>query len=169
MQSRIIGTFWVTTICCIVSVLALMGVPAECYDVNVSITPSRIILNAECVGSFQDIQAILPFVLPPKCKFVEGSFGADFFLKREGEEEEKPICHTSSFHYCAEDDNLLVSFDRGAIQNYEGGLEAGVYDARVSCIFKIECDDGSGTPVTHTIELEGTDSVEILAPGKKKK
>jgi len=140
-----------------------MEVPAECDAM--AITPSRIVLNAECVGSSQDIQAILPFSWSTKFEFVEGSFGADFFLKREGEgEEERFICDTSSFHYCAVDDNLLVSFDRGEIQNYEGGLEAGDYEARVYCTFRIKCDDGSETPIT----LEGTDFVEILAPGKKK-
>ena len=161
MQLRIIGTFWVTTICCIVSVLALMGVPAECYDVNVSITPSRIILNAECVGSSQDIQAIIPFTLPAGGGFVEGSFVGSFDL---GDDVE-PVT-TKSFHYCYVDENLLVSFDRGEIQAKakDNGL-AGDVLVTVSCTFKIKCNDETEIPIT----LEGTDSVEILAPGKKKK
>ena len=118
MQSKIIGTFWVTTICCVVSVLALMGVQAECVDV--SITPSRIILNVECVGSSQDIQAIFPFVWPTNYEFVEGRF---YF----GDDED-PVC-TTSFHYCELDYNLLVSFDRGEIQLHakDNDLADGVY------------------------------------------
>ncbi len=159
MQSRIIGTFWVTTICCIVSVLALLGVPAECGDVievHLSIAPSRIILNAECVGSFQDIQAIFPFNLAPVEESLEGWF---YF----GDDVE-PVT-TDSFHYCYVDDNLLVSFDRGEIQAYAKELELAddVYEVRVSCTFDATCND-----VTETYTLMGTDFVEILTPGNKK-
>ncbi len=154
MQSRITGTFWVTTICCVVSVLALLEVPAECDAM--SIAPSRIILNAECVGSSQDIQAIFPFVWPSNYEFVEGKF---YFG-----DDEYPACTTKSFHYCDLDDNLLVSFDRGKIQDYARDNElADDVLVTVSCTFNVECDDG---PKTFT--LEGTDLVEILAPGNKK-
>ena len=130
-----------------------MEVPAECD--NVSITPSRIILNAECVGSSQDIQAIFPFALPP----VEGSLKGWFYLG----DDEKPVCTTDSFHYCVWDDILLVSFDRSVIQAYakEHELPDDVYEVRVSCTFNVECDDEERT-------LEGTDSVKILTPGNKK-
>jgi hypothetical protein len=62
-----------------------------------------------------------------------------------------------------DDDNLLVSFDRGIIQEYAGELAAGVYKVRVYCSLNVECN---GEP--YTLILEGTDSVEILVPGKKK-
>jgi len=132
-----------------------MEVPAECD--YVSIAPSRIILNAECVGSFQDIQAIFPFNWPP----VEGSLEGGFYFG----DDEDPACITDSFHYCVDDDNLLVSFDRGEIQAYakEHELPDGVYEVTASCTFNVEFDDG---PKTFT--LEGTDLVEILTPGNKK-
>ncbi len=142
--------------------LALLGVPAECGDVievHLSIAPSRIILNAECVGSSQDIQAIFPFVWPANWEFVEGRF---YF--GDYEDDKDPVCTTKYFHYCAEDDILLVRFDRGEIQTYakDNGLADDVL-VTVSCIFDVTCDD-----VTETYTLMGTDFVEILAPGKKK-
>jgi len=159
LQSKNIGTFWVTTICCVVSVLALMEVPAECDAM--SIAPSRIVLNAECVGSSQDIQAIFPFVWPADCEFEK--FEGEFYF----EGEDGPVCTTDSFHYCYLDDILLVSFDRGEIQAYakEHELPDGVYEVTVSCTLKVKCDDdGSVT----SIPLEGTDLVEIRTPGNKK-
>lgn len=151
MRSRIFGTFWVTTICCIISAATLLELPAEEYDA-MSIAPSRIILNAECVGSLQDIQAIFPFVWPSNYEFVEGKF---YF----GDDEVPDAYH--SFHYCVDDDILLVSFDRGMIQAYakDNGL-AGDVLVMVSCTFNVTGAEPD--------ELRGTDLVEILTPGKKK-
>ena len=162
LQSRVIGTFWVTKICCIVSVLALMGVPAECDAM--SITPSRIILNAECVeGNSQDIQAIFFGVGLNSFRIDGDSFAGEFYFAGEA----GPVCITNSFHYCFVDDNLLVSFNRGVIQDYaeEKGLVDDVYEVEVFCSFYVTDSENNRT----LKEFEGSDFVEILAPGNKKK
>ena len=158
MFSRIARIPSALIICCIASVLIFMQAPAECDAMSVS--PSRIILNAECAGSSQDIQATFGVVI------ASGSIvdlTATFYFMID--DEAVKVCETESFHYCWIDDNLMLSFDRAKIQEdaVTHGLVGEECEVFVECDFSILSSDGSKEDVS----LSGYDDVELLAPGKK--
>jgi hypothetical protein len=131
-----------------------------------SVSPSRIILNAECVGSSQDIQATFGVTI------TSGSIvdlNANFYFMiidpDTGDDVAVWVCWTDSFHYCWIDDNLMVYFDRAVIQDkaVANDLVDEECKVKVECSFSILSSDGS----KEDRNLSGTDIVEILAPGKK--
>ena len=154
MLSRITKASSVTIICCIFSVLVFLEAPAECDAM--SITPDRIILNAECVGNEQDIQAIF-FGVGLQNDTITG-LNADFYFDGNA----TSVSNTDLFHYCWIDDNLLISFDRSEIQEHakDNGMTDGTWTVTVKCtVYLLE---------NPTKTLEGSDQVKILAKGKKK-
>ena len=164
MFSRIARIPSALIICCIASVLIFLQAPAECDAMSVS--PSRIILNAECVGSSQDIQATFGVTIQ------SGSIvdlNANFYFMitdpDTGDDVAVWVCWTDSFHYCWIDDNLMLSFERDTIQEeaVTYGLVNTDCEVFVECSFSILSSDGS----KEDKYLSGTDVVEILAPGKK--
>ncbi len=162
MLSRITKTSSVTIMFCIFSVLIFLEASAAADPM--SICPDKIILNAECVGASQDIQAIF-FGVPLDIYHRINNLNAEFYFVVEG--EEKLVEETSSFHYCWDDDNLLISFNRSAIQEYAkaNGMTDGTWEVIVKCTFDVVDLDGY---LIETRSLEGADQVEILSPGNKK-
>jgi len=162
MFSRIARIPSALIICCIASVLIFLQAPAECDAMSVS--PSRIILNAECVGSSQDIQATFNgVVLSSGSRIVD--LTASFYFMIDG--VAVWVCDTTSFHYCWIDDNLMLSFDRATIQEdaVTHGLVGGECEVFVECDFSIVNSDPDIEDIP--VHLEGYDDVKILAPGNK--
>ena len=154
-------TFDLIAFCCIISALAFseasVWCEAESLTVPVAITPHRIVLNAKCEGSLQDIQAIASMVLQSGRSIDD--FEAVLIFN------EKEVCNTTSARYCAIDDNLLISFDREQIQSNAEEFAGDVVSATVVGSFNLVDSDGS---IVTTISFVGCDdSVEILAPRNK--
>lgn len=118
---------------------------------TVNINPHKIVLNAQ--GASDDVQANVHIILA-------GSLVEDFYvtLALDG----TVVAEAESAFYCVLDDILIVGFDRTELQNNE------------------DVQKMANTTVTATVTgwvlmageatktyFSGTDSVEIVAPGKK--
>ena len=147
-----------TLIVCVVFTLLFMSLTIQSDDsiinVGVSMTPYKIILNAQCVGEQQDIQAIVSVSSAVfeniKDKTIALYFGGD----------EANTFTTKIYSYCYLHSNMLVSFERLPIQEKlkELGI-SGITTATVTAKF---FDDNS-----EEVTFIGTDSVEILSPSKQ--
>ena len=157
--------FSVSVAYCIIFALAFAVIPALCHAESVSITPFKIILNAQCVGQSQDIQAIISKSMPSTYHIDE----YDVTLSFNGVE----VASAFAFRYCYIDSNFLASFDREAIQAdpYVASLASGEAVATVSGWFTVR--DNEGNPIYDEdgdqikITFSGDDTVEILNPKKK--
>ena len=133
--------------------------PDRAYgDVSVTISPHKIVLNAE--GKFEDLQAVIRIPVP------SGHILRDDFsvtLSLDGTQ----VAQAFDLRYCYVDDNFLASFDRTAIQQNPTVIDlAGqVVDGRVEGWFLT--DDPEGNLCVN--DFSGTDRVEIVGPGKKEK
>jgi hypothetical protein len=146
-----------TLIGCVVFTLLFMSLTIQSDDsinVGVSMTPYKIILNAQCVGEQQDIQAIVS-VSPAVYENIQ-----DKRIELYFEGYESDIFTTDVFSYCYVDSNMLVSFDRLVIQ--EKLKELGISGITTATVTGKFVDDNS-----ELVTFIGTDSVEILSPSKK--
>lgn len=147
--------FHVILVSCVVFTLLFAGFAIRSEDsmtVPVSMSPFKIILNAQCVGAQQDIQAIVS-VSPAVYENIQGSIGLYF----DGDESNSFT--TDVFRYCYVDYNMLVSFDRLVIQ--EKLKELGITGITTATV------TGEFTENNEVVTFIGTDSVEILSPSKK--
>ena len=135
-------------------VLAVLASAPTARAEHVSICPHKIILNAE--GQSDDVQAIVRIVLPSAS--LE-SFDAVLYL--DGVE----VAVAESAYYCAVDDNLIIGFDRTDLQNNPDvqALAGQTVVAEVVGSVVVNCGD-------ELVEesFSGSDTVQILKPGKKK-
>ena len=139
--------------CCFVFTLLFVCLAAQGDDINPNLTmsPFKIILNAKCLGTQQDIQAILdvsPTVYENICGDIELRFG-----------KVSATIKAASFRYCYIDTNLLVSFDRAEVQQYLVDHEI-IGDTTATVTGTYKKDDV-------TLTFVGTDSVEVVSPSKK--
>jgi len=134
---------WVATL-----ILVLL-VGGTCWADTVNINPYRIVLNAD--GQFDDVQANVPIYLP------SGSvdyYDAELVI-------ENGDCRVSVFavsaYYCLIDHMLIIGFDRAELQDDLDEQDMGTTTAKATVY---------GT--VNGISFSGSDTVEIVAPGKKK-
>ena len=122
-------------------------------DDHVSMAPHKIVLNAQ--GNSDDVQAIIGMSLP-SATIV--SF--DAVLSFDGVD----VSIAESAFYCAIDDNLIVGFDRTELQNNPdvAALAGQTVVATVEGQVTVQTGD-----TTYTRNFIGSDSVEILKPGRK--
>ena len=74
-----------------------------------TLSPYKIVLNAELEGKSQDIQAV---IRQPGASVDD--FAVQFQVEKNGQIEF--VCCADVFRYCAVDDNYLASFNREIIQ-----------------------------------------------------
>ena len=136
----------------VVAVLFAFAGPALAED-PVQICPHRIILNAQ--GSSDDVQAIVRLVLPSA---QIDSF--DVVLYLDGVE----VALAESAFYCVVDDNLIIGFDREDLQSNPDVIALAGQEvvATVEGAVVVSADG-----ILFTREFIGSDSVEILKPGRK--
>jgi len=144
----------VFTLCLVISLLALSSSYA---DDPVTISPYKIILNAQNKGVAQDIQAVISKVMPSGYYIVDQSVTLQL-----GDSE---IFNAVALRYCFIDSNFLASFDRKVIQNSEAvqSLAGLVVTATIGGQCTIKNSTGSKT----TITFSGSALVEIINPEKK--
>jgi hypothetical protein len=131
-------------------VLLVVVASGLCWAETVNINPHKIVLNAK--GASDDVQANVRIILDGA--WVE-EFGVKLFL------DGKEVADAESAFYCVLDDILIVGFDRTELQNNK------------------DVQDMANTTVTATVtgwvlmagdteptEFSGSDTVEIVAPGK---
>lgn len=142
------------------------------FSYGMVIAPSKINLNAECVGINQDVQAIISEIIPGT--FLRGTMSLYISFDETACDdgytwEEEAILTTTTIRYCPIDDNLLISFDRCELQeilddlDLECPINASVL---VSGSYFYEVSDGSHTEVE--VYLDGCDDIDIIKPGSKK-
>jgi hypothetical protein len=133
--------------------LGSWAVPGNCRAETMNFTPNRIILNAS--GNFTDVQAIFGLALPGFSQLDS----CVAYLKFDGQE----VADSYSAHYCVVDENLLVAFDRTAVQEVSQEFAGELVEAFVSG--EVRYLDSGGN--LYTTVFEGTDEVEILEPGRR--
>ena len=122
-------------------------------DDIVNINPYKIVLNAE--GAFDDVQANIPFLGLSSARIEE------FYVTLSFEKIEV-VVEAESARYCEIDDMLIIGFDRTDLQD------------------KLADEISTTTTVTATVDgyvtvinemptyFKGSDTVEVVKPGKKK-
>ena len=136
---------------CIASIIICLGgiVLAETVNIN----PHKIVLNA--VGAFDDVQANVRITLP-------GASIVDFevTLALDG----KVVAEAESAFYCVTDNILIVGFDRTSLQTaIPDDMANKTVTATVVGYVTVKISENEEI----TREFSGSDSVEIVAPGKK--
>ena len=136
------------------SVLLVAAVSGVCLAETVNINPHKIVLNA--TGAADDVQANVHIVLP-SAWIVE--FNAT--LSFDGID----VAQAESARYCLIDDILIIGFDRTSLQDNEDvqGMANQTVTATVVGSVTVINADGDEIPVS----FSGSDSVEIVKPGKK--
>ena len=129
-------------------------------DVPVTMSPYKIILNAELKGALQDVQAVIGMSMRPSEEYRLGEFKVTLYL------DGVPVTDAFGFRYCYIDDNFLASFDREVIQTYlfEKKIFGTVLTATVAGWYET-LKEGEDPVIT---EFSGDDSMEIVKPGNKK-
>ena len=127
-----------------------------CWAETLNINPHKIVLNGQ--GASDDVQANVRIVLP-------GAWvaGFDITLACDG----VVVAEAELAYYCVADDILIVGFDRTALQNNPDvqALANSTVTATVNGTVTVKDSDGVETSVT----FGGSDTVEIVAPGGKRK
>ncbi len=116
----------------------------------VNINPHKIVLNAQ--GQSDDIQANIPMVLPSAS--IEKFYVT---LSFDGAK----VAEAESARYCVIDDMLIIGFDREELQDNQ--VVQDMANTTVTATVSGRVTDNSGV----TTEFSGSDTVEIVKPGKK--
>jgi len=139
-----------------VSVLLVLAMSGFCLAETVNINPHKIVLNAE--GASDDVQANVNIALPgaPVVSF-------DVSLSFDG----TIVAQAESAFYCVLDNILIVGFDRTDLQNNPDvqAMANNTVTALVTGTVTVKNADGDEIVVS----FSGSDTVEIVAPGKKEK
>ena len=127
-----------------------------CWAETVNVNPHKIVLNAQ--GAADDVQANVRIILPGT-KVV--SFNVTLAFNGV------VVSEAESAYYCVLDDILIVGFDRTALQDNPDvqALANQTVTATVDGTVTVINADGIET----TVSFNGTDKVEIVAPGTKGK
>ena len=138
----------------VAGVVLVAAVNGVCLAETVNINPHKIVLNAE--GAADNVQANIPMVLP-------GARIVDFEVTLEF--NGTVVAEAESARYCLIDDMLIIGFDRTELQSNPDVQEMAnsTVTARVDGYVTVESFDGGET----TRDFSGTDTVEIVKPGKK--
>ncbi|MDT8304164.1 MAG: hypothetical protein RQ760_21960 [Sedimentisphaerales bacterium] len=139
---------------CIVTIILCLGgiILAETVNIN----PHKIVLNAE--GASDDVQANVNITL-------SGSRIVDFDVRLEF--DGILVAEAESAFYCVLDDILIVGFDRITLQNNP--------DVQAMANKIVTATVGGSVTVINSVgdeiitSFSGSDTVEIVAPGKKER
>ena len=137
--------------------LLLVAAPSGvCLAETVNINPHKIVLNA--VGAADDVQANVHIVLPG-ARIVE--FDVTLFFNGI------PVAQAESARYCLIDDMLIIGFDRTSLQDNKDVQKMAnkTVTAAVDGSVTVAIADDDEIPVS----FSGSDTVEIVQPGKKGK
>ena len=134
------------------SVLLVAAVSGVCLAETVNINPHKIVLNA--TGAADDVQANVHIVLP-SAWIVE--FNAT--LSFDGID----VAQAESARYCLIDDILIIGFDRTSLQDDVQDMANKTVTATVEGSVTVINALGDETSVS----FSGSDTVEIVKPGKK--
>ena len=136
------------------SVLLVAAVSGVCLAETVNINPHKIVLNAK--GAADDVQANVHIVLPG-ARIVE----FDVTLSFNG----AVVAQAESARYCLIDDILIIGFDRTNLQDNEDvqDMANSTVTATVDGSVTVISADGDSVSVS----FSGSDTVEIVKPGKK--
>ncbi|MFZ5979539.1 MAG: hypothetical protein ACOYVF_02805 [Candidatus Zixiibacteriota bacterium] len=136
-------------------VLLLMMAPTQAFCEEMTMSPHKIILNAQ--GQFQDIQAVIRIPLQAGYSLTDYQVTLKF--------NDIPVSEAFDFRYCYIDDNFLASFDRTALQANPTVIAMAntVVIATVEGWFEGTAADGA----TYTQDFFCTDQVEIVKPDEK--
>ena len=139
-----------------VSVLLVLAVSGFCWAETVNINPHKIVLNAQ--GAFDDVQANVNIMLPgaPVVGFdVSLSF------------DDKLVAQAESAFYCVVDNILIVGFDRASLQSNPDVQAMANKTVTATVIGTVTVENAAGDEIV--VSFGGSDTVEIVAPGKKEK
>ena len=144
------------------SVAAILGV-CLAGELTVNINPHKIVLNAQ--GKSEDIQANVPMSLP-SANIVE----VDVTLSIDVGADETVDAAAFRARYCLIDDILIIDFDRASLQE---DLAEALDELGKTSVTATATVDGSVTVidavgVETTRYFNGSDTVEIVKPGKKR-
>ena len=133
----------------------LFEFPDESPILNMTLSPYKIVLNAELEGKSQDIQAV---IRQPEVGASVDAFAVQFQVEKNDQFEF--VCCADFFRYCAVDDNYLASFDRGEIQEKLEELFVGpaIVTVRVMGCYTIAADYYC---------FEAYDFLHVFDPGNK--
>ncbi len=125
-----------------------------CAAETVNINPYKIILNAE--GASDDIQANVRIILP-------GAWVVDYdvTLSFDGTE----VAEAESAFYCVLDDILIVGFDRTSLQANPDVQALANKTVTATVAGSVTVINAYG--IETEVSFSGSDTVEIVAPGKK--
>ena len=127
-----------------------------CWAETVNVNPHKIVLNAQ--GAADDVQANVHIILP-------GAFIVDFdvSLSFDG----IVVAEAESAFYCVLDDILIVGFDRTDLQSNPDvqAMANTTVTATVTGVVTVKNANGGET----TVSFNGSDTVEIFAPGNKRR
>ena len=138
------------------SVLLVVVVSGVCWAETVNINPHKIVLNAQ--GAADDVQANVNIILPgaPVVGF-DVSLSFDGILVAEAE----------SAFYCVLDNILIVGFDRTNLQNNQDVQAMANSTVTALVTGTVTVKNANGDEIV--VSFSGSDTVEIVAPGKKNK
>ncbi len=125
-----------------------------CWAEIVNINPYKIVLNAN--GVADDVQANVRIILP-------GAWVVDFdvTLSLNG----TVVSEAESAFYCVVDDILIVGFDRTSLQNNPDVQALANQTVTAEVIGSVTVINAEG--IETEVSFSGSDTVDIVAPGKK--
>ena len=133
-------------------VLLVAAVSGVCLAETVNINPHKIVLNAN--GAADDVQANVHIILP-SAWIVD----FDVTLAFDG----TVVAQAESARYCLIDDILIIGFDRTSLQDDVQDMANKTVTATVEGSVTVINALGDETSVS----FSGSDTVEIVKPGKK--
>jgi hypothetical protein len=181
-------SFLVLVSSCIALCLTSFWMPKECLAADMTICPSKIVLNVSDENNSvkQDVQAVVRQPMPSGCS-LPTDFDVSLIIcsnssTSEGcSEETSPYVEAYDLRYCVVDDNFLVSFDRQAVEYALTGYDFvpvmvyGTYSANCTADYTNQergdvCTRDEDNEIwTCDIVLDGDyDFIDVLAPGNKK-
>ena len=138
----------------LVGVLVALIAGGICFAETVNINPHKIVLNAN--GEADDVQANVNIILP-------GARVVDFdvTLSLNG----TVVAEAESAFYCIVDNILIVGFDRTTLQKNPDVQALANMTVTAEVIGSVTVRNSEG--IETEVSFSGTDTVEIVAPGKK--
>jgi hypothetical protein len=138
------------------SVLLILAVSGVCWAETVNINPHKIVLNAQ--GASDDVQANVNIILL-------GASVVDFDVTLSF--DDTVVAQAESAFYCALDDILIVGFDRTSLQNNPDVQDMANKTVTATVTGTVTVEDADGDDIV--VSFSGSDTVEIVAPGKKER
>ena len=140
----------------VAGILVVMLAGGICVAETVNVNPHKIVLNAK--GAFDDVQANVNIALPgaPVIDF-------DVTLSFNG----TAVAEAESAFYCILDNILIIGFDRTDLQNNPDVQALANQTVTAEVTGSVTVKNAAGDEITRS--FNGSDTVEIVAPGDKGK